>query len=685
MLELAAPVIQAPPGAQHLPYPPARREALLRLARGVTPRERITVSQWADANRIISSKQGAEHGEWRTSRNPLLREPMDSLATPGVTALMFPIQLGKSEILLNGLGYMMTQQPGPAMLCYPSEISLKKGLLQKVQPMLEETPAVRATLTSLASRESSNTQTFKDFAGGQLWLEHAGSPVRLKSNTVAWLGVDELDAFAVNLVGGDDPVLMLAGRTSAYPGQAVELYVSTPDLRATSRILELFERGDQRHYHLPCPHCGEMQPLVWGGLKWSTIVRSDTPRRAWYVCRECGGEIQEFSKTDMMAAGQWVAHNPGAISGIRSYTANCLYYPIGLGPRWATLAQMWLDVQGDQARLKTFVNDRLAEPWEDKSARNVKPNVVADRAEPYPLRTAQPGVLAITAGVDTQDDRLEVQIVGWGRGRRFWVLDYLVLPGDPALPTVWDALADLLGRPIQHASGALMSVEATSIDMLGHRTEHVKNFVRGRRVRRAMASFGSPHANAQILGRAKLQDVTWRGKTDKRGVHVYQLGTVNAKHVLYAALAADHEAHQAWLQAPDSEDKPAAPDLLCHFSQDLPDGYFPGLISEVFNPGKNRFEKRRGSVRNEPLDTWVHAYAATHHPELRIHRYREADWALREARLKARGPQMDPGSSAPMPAAPDDGAAALPAPPQAARSPESYLAAVARVRRQRRG
>lgn len=639
MIEPLSPVIQAPQGAQYLPYLPGRREGLLRLARGVTPRERLTVSQWADGNRVISSKTGGEHGDWQTSRNPLLREPMDSVATPGITALMFPIQLGKSEVLLNGLGYMMTQQPGPAMICYPSEISLRKGYQQKIAPLLDECPAVRQTLTSVSSRESANSIQYKDFAGGFVSLEHAGSPVRLKSASVCWLGIDELDSFVTHLVGGDDPVQMLLGRVSAFDGQAVVTFVSTPDLRATSRILELFERGDQRHYHLPCPHCGELQPLVWGGLKWSTIVRSDTPRRAWYVCRECGGEIQEFAKTDMMAAGQWVAHNPGAVSGIRSYTANCLYYPIGLGPRWATLAQMWLDVQGDQARLKTFVNDRLAEPWEDKSARNVKPNVVADRAEPYPLRTAQPGVLAITAGVDTQDDRLEVQIVGWGRGRRFWVLDYLVLPGDPALPTVWDALADLLGRPIQHASGALMGVEATSIDMLGHRTEHVKNFVRSRRVRRAMASFGSPQANAQILGRAKLQDVTWRGKTDKRGVHVYQLGTVNAKHVLYAALAADHEAQQTWLQAPDSDDKPAAPDLLCHFSQDLPDGYFPGLISEVFNPGKNRFEKRRGSVRNEPLDTWVHAYAATHHPELRIHRFKEVDWAAREARLLARVPQ----------------------------------------------
>lgn len=646
---------------QPLPHPNVRLLAFRVLARNTAPRVRPTVSEWADANRIVSTKQAGEigAGEWRTDRNPILREPMDALGRPGDVVLMFPIQLGKSEIMLNDLGYTMTEDPCPIMFCYPGEVSLNKGVLQKIQPMLDSTPRVRAALTSVASREASNTRTFKDFAGGQLWIEHAGSPARLKSSTVRKLRVDELDEVAANLTGGDDPVEMLNGRTSAYPSTYSRCYVSTPQMRSTSRIFQLFEKGDQRHYHVPCPHCGEMQPLQWSGLKWTTVVHADQPRRAWYVCRECGAEIPEHAKTDMMAAGRWVPHNPGAEPGIRSYTANGLYYPIGLGPSWARLAQMWLDVQGDPARLKTFVNDRLAEPWEDKRTAHVRANIVQERAEPYPLRTAPAGVLCVTAGVDTQDDRLEVHVIGWGRGRAFWVIDYVVLPGDPALPDVWVALADLLNRPIAHAGGALLSVEATSIDMLGHRTEHVKHFVRQRRVRRAMASFGAAQNNAPLLGRARLQDVTWRGKTDRRGVHVFPIGTVSAKHDLYAALAADHDAHQAWLTAPDDDDKPAAAPVRCHFSADLPDTYWGGLISEVFNPSKNRYEKRRGAIRNEPLDTWVHAYAATHHPELRLHRYREADWDRRAAELAARSPRAPED-------APAAGAGAAPPPPVAA-------------------
>ena len=165
-----------------------------------------------------------------------------------------------------------------------------------------------------------------------------------------------------------------------------------------------------------------------------------------------------------------------------------------------------------------------------------------------------------------------------------------------------------------------------------------------------MASFGAKAATAPILGRAKLQDVTWQGKTDRRGVHVYQIGAVDAKHDLFAALAADHDRWQAWLQLPDDDDKPAHPELHCNISADLGDEYFAGLVSEVYNPSKARYEKRRGGVRNEPLDTWVHAYAASYHPELRLHAARAADWDRWEEKLLARAPVPVDGNSTETPA-----------------------------------
>lgn len=584
------------------------------IARAIAPRRPLTVSEWADAERVLSSKGSATPGRWRTSKNPPLREPMDCLSarsTVRVVVLMFPIQFGKTEVAVNALGYTMDHNPGPVMVCLPGEVSMNKWVAQKLNPMLDETPAAQRALTSVASRDSSNTRTFKDFAGGQLYLEHAGSPSRLKSTSVRTLIVDELDEFSANLQGGDDPVAMLDGRTSAFPSTYKRLYISTPQIRGLSRTEALWLKSDQRRYHVPCPHCGHEQPLEWGGLHWSP-----DGRHCWYGCRECGACIEEHHKPAMIAAGRWVAENPGART--RGYHINCLYYAFGLGPRWIDLVEMWRDAQNDPAKLKTFINDRLAEPWEDPAMRAVKHNVIADRAEPYRLRTAPDGVLAITAGVDTQDNRLAVHITGWGRGMAAWTIDYVELPGDPADDAVWVALTELLNRPIEHVTGALMRVEAVAIDAGGHRTEAVKAYVRKRLVRRALAIFGAVPNNAPVLSKGKLQDINWRGQVDKRGVTTHHVGTVAIKHLLYSRLSTD-------------ADK-AADARLVHFSDELPPEYFTGVVSETYNPTKNRFDKRTG-VRNEPLDTWVYSYAATHHPELRLHRLTKVDWDARELRL----------------------------------------------------
>lgn len=589
------------------------------LARALRPRKPLGVSQWADEHMRLSSKGSSVPGRWQTDRNPPLREPMDCLSARAVVrdvVCMFPIQFGKTMIAANGLAYCMDYNPGPIMVALPGEASMNKWIAQKLNPMIEVCEPVRRALTSTASRDSANQRTFKDFAGGQLYIEHAGSPQRLKSTSVRFLIVDEIDEFPEQLSSGDDPVKMLDGRTSSFPTTYKRLYISTPGIAGLSRIARMYEKSDQRRYHVPCPHCGHMQPLLWSGLTWSQDAK-----HAWYACRECGAAIEEHEKAAMIAAGQWVAENPE--SPIRGYTINCLYYQFGLGPRWADLVREWLDAQNDPAALKTFINDRLAETWEDPGMRAVKHNVVADRAEPYPLRRAPRRVLAITAGVDTQDNRLAVQIIGWGRGLTAWTLDYIELPGDPAEEAVWLALTDLLNRPIEHEAGGTLRVLATAIDAGGHRTEAVKHYVRQRHIARPMCIFGAVRNNAPVLSKPSLVDVTWRGRTDKRGISIFHVGTVAAKHLLYSRLSAD------------ADPTKQVETRQLHFSEDLGAAYFHGLVSEVYNPVKNRFEKR--VTRNEPLDTWVYGYAAAHHPELRLHRATKFDWDAREAQVLGGG------------------------------------------------
>lgn len=601
-------------------YASARTVLAETLARALAPRKPLTVSQWADLNRRTSSKGSAIVGQWVTDRNPPLREPMDCMSARSTVkdvVLMFPIQFGKTEVAINTVGYGIEHDPGPMMVCLPGEVSMNKWISQKLQPMLDETASVRAVLTSTASRDGANRREFKDFAGGQLYLEHAGSPSRLKSASVRRLIVDEFDEFANNFPGGDDPGDMLDGRTSAFPGTYKRLYISSPQIKGMSRTEAKWLKSDQRRFNVPCPHCGHEQHLEWAGLKWGPRM-DGVVTGVHYVCQDCGALIDEHHKPDMIRAGRWVAENPGA--RMRGYHINCLYYQIGLGPRWADLVEMWLDAQGDPAKLKTFVNDRLAEPWEDPAMRNIRHNAIADRAEPYALRTAPASVLAVTAGVDTQDNRLAVQLVGWGEGMKFWVIDYIEIPGDPADDPVWVALTELLNQPIQREDGALLRLEAYANDMGGHRTEAVKAYVRSNRVRRPMAIFGATANNAPVLAKPRPADVTWRGVNDKRGVFTYQVGTVNAKHWLYGRLSTDAE------KAPE--------DRNTHFTDQLPPEYFAGLVSETYNPAKNRFEKKRGA-RNEPLDTWVYAFAAAHHPELRLHRKTRSEWDVIARRLEA--------------------------------------------------
>lgn len=596
------------------------------VSRALAPRKPMTVSEWADAKRYLSSKTSPKPGRWRTSNSPHLREPMDCMSVRSPVqeiALMFPIQSAKSEFETNTLGYIMDQAPGPVMVCLPGEVSMNKWVNQKLNPLIEETPAVREALTSTNSRNAANQKEFKDFAGGQLYVEHAGSPARLKSTTVRYLLVDEFTEFANNLKSGDDPAAMLDGRTSAFPTRYKRAYVSTPGVRGLCRITEKWERSDQRLRHVECPHCRHSQPMEWDGLKWSTD-RGGNVTAAWYVCRDCGTMIEEHHKHQMLkdvadgGTARWVATYPDRKT--RGYHINCLYYPLGLGPSWVQCAQQFLDAQGDPAKLKTFINDRLAEPWEDKSLKAVKSNILQDRAEPYPLRVAPLGVIWITAGVDTQDDRLECQIVGWGRGLQAWTLDYAVLWGDPQQDDVWVQLTDLLNRPVEHACGAMLPVSATAIDGRGHRTQAVKDYVRKGLIRRPMAIYGAKATNALPLGRPKLEDVDHKGKTDADGsLRTWQVGTIAIKHTFFRRLASDAEQPdkaKRWVRFPDALER----------------SYFAGLVSETYDPTKGRYRKKSGA-RNEPLDTWVYAYAATHHPELRLHRHARADWDADERRI----------------------------------------------------
>lgn len=583
--------------------------------RAIRPKAPLSVSEWADANRVLSGEGSAEAGAWKTSRTPYLREIMDALSEESPVrkvVFMKSSQVGGTEAGSNWLGYIMTHAKGPVAIVMPTEKSLQDWMSQKFDPMAKDTPAIADVLATRSNRAGDNSAFRKRFTGGIFYAKTAGSTAELKSTSLRYALADEIDEYDWSTMQGD-PLGLLEVRLTTFHDRKL-FVVSTPTMKDASRIEEQFELGDQRRFMVPCPHCDERQHLKWPNLRWKKDGRHCS--HAWYICEHCGGEINEHQKAAMLAQGRWLGHNPEGLW--RSYHINALYSPIGLGLSWAELVDEWIEAQDDPSKLMRFVNTRLGETWADRS-HDLKPNALIARAEPYALRSIPMGCLVLTAGVDTQDDRLEIQIIGHGRDDKQWVIDYHVIPGSPAEQRVWDALADYLNAEFTNAFGRAMRIEASAIDTGGHHTHDVYAFIRSNRVRRCVAIKGASQTGRVILGKPSHQDVNWRGQTIKKGVALYTVGTDTAKHLIYARLNGDADKDPA--------------DRKMHFSTELEPQYFDGLVSETYNPRKNRWELKKGK-RNEPLDTRVYAIAASHHPELYLHKWRPSDWMRRSMMIE---------------------------------------------------
>ena len=580
------------------------------------PKSPLTVSEWADKHRLLTSEGSAEAGEWRTSRVPYLREIMDALSEDSPArkvVFMKSSQVGGTEAGANWIGYIMAHAKGPVAIVMPTEKALNDWMSQKFDPMGASTPAVRDVLATRSNRAGDNSASRKRFVGGIFYAKTAGSTAELKSTSLRYAIADEVDEYDWTTLQGN-PLELLEVRQKTFHDRKL-FVVSSPTVKDASRIEEQFELGDQRRYMVPCPHCGERQHLVWANIRWHAVKGRVT--RAWYNCHECGAEIDEHQKPAMLAAGKWQPHNPDGLW--RSYHINALYAPIGIGENWCELAERWLLAQNDLTKLIAFINTALGETWADRS-RDIKPNVLLARAEPYDLRTVPPGCLVITAGVDVQDDRLEIQITGWGRHDRSWVLDYHVLPGSPSDDKLWMRLAEYInGAAFENCRGKTLRIEATAIDTGGHHTHMVYAFVRSGAIKRAIACKGASTPGRIILGKPSKQDVNLRGQTLKKGVSLYLVGTDTAKALLYGRLH-------------DDTDKPAD-ERKVHFSHRLEDWYYDQLVSETYNPRRQRWELKKGK-RNEALDTWVLSLAASHHSELYLHKWKKTDWDRRAAMLE---------------------------------------------------
>ena len=632
----------------------ARQLAYHAARRAVRPKQYLTVSEWADKNRQLAKEGSAEPGQWKTSRAPYQREIMDALSEESKcreVVFMASSQIGKTEIGSNFLGYIIDHAKGPVAVVMPTEKALKDWFSQKFDPMAEVTPAVRDNMAGRSNKSGDNSAERKKFVGGILYAKTAGSTADLKSTSLRYAILDEVDEYDWSTNQGD-PIELARVRLRTFHDRKL-LIVSSPTVKDASKIEALFEGGDQRRFMLACPHCGERQHLQWSQMSWRKIGTSKVVSHAWYNCKECGGHIEEHQKTAMMAAGEWEAHNPDA--PYRSYHINALYAPMGLGDSWLAMVNVWLEIQDKPEKLMVFCNTYLGESWADRT-HDIKPNILIERAENYALGTVPRGCLILTAGIDVQsgaDARLEIQVVGHGPGNRTWVIETHVIQSNPALDATWDDLAVYLNRTFPNEFGHALPIAASAIDSGGHHTHEVYHFVRSRRAKRCIAIKGRSTKGGSILGKPSKQDVKWNKVVDKRGVELYSVGTDTIKATLYARLNADGE---------NGEDGLAKGpiDRMVHFSQELEPAYFDQLVSETYDPKKNLWVKKAGK-RNEALDTWGYAYAAAQHPEINVTKKKKYEWDRLQLQLE---------SSAPVEAAPSSVTPQKTASPQARAKPK---------------
>ncbi len=556
----------------------ARADFYGTLSRCLRPRKQLTVSTWADKNRKLSSKASGEPGDWRTDRTPYLREVMDvlSVTSPVQRAvLMFAAQIGKTEVGMNWVGYVMAHAPAPMLVVVPTLEVRKRWVRQRLDPMLSETPALRELVDGKRSRDSGNSEDMKDFPGGILVLGGANSPASLSSMPIRYVLCDEVDRFPWEVGQEGDPLGLVDERTKTFPRRKV-LLVSTPTIKGASRIEMEYLKSDMRQYHVPCPHCGEFQVLHWkhpdGRYGLTHLAASG---RVVYTCSECGSHIDEHHKPAMLARGRWIPRHPER--PVRGYQLSGLYSPLGLGFTWAEIWDKWTEAHGDTAKLKRFVNTTLAEVWEE-AGDSIEDISLISRLEDYPEKLP---VLARTAWVDVQKDRLEMSVIDWGDHEESWLHDHVILPGDTAQQDVWDALADEVDG---------LGLDAMGVDA-GYNAPQVHAFVLNKKW--CYATKGMPGMQRAIVDDEQTRRKRLR-KRLRRKVVVEPIGVDSAKALIYARL---------------KQDKPGKGTVHFPRRPAFDDEYFAQVASEKLVPrvrGTRPYQEWvQTRPRNEALDCLV--------------------------------------------------------------------------------
>jgi len=610
-------------------------------SRGIRPDPNLTVSEWADRHRWLSSRASAEPGRYRTARTPYMREIMDALS-PGSphqrVVFMKAAQVGATEAGNCFIGFVMHHAPGPMLAVQPTVELAKRNSRQRIDPLIEESPELRERIKPARSRDAGNTMLSKEFAGGILIMTGANSAVGLRSTPARYIFLDEVDAYPASADEEGDPVSLAEARSLTFAHRRKVFLVSTPTIRGLSRIEREFEASDQRRYHVPCPHCDHVQWLKFEKLRWD----KGQPENAEYHCEGCDTPIAEHHKTAMLEAGEWRATAEPEDPGTVGYHLSALYSPVGwLG--WARIARAHEAARGSDEAMRAFRNTVLGETWME-TGEAPDWQRLAERRETWAPGTVPAGGLFLTAGADVQKDRIEADVWAWGRGLESWLVDHIVIEGGPGDPGCWQHLTDLLGRTWAHESGQHLTIARFAIDS-GFETSAVYGWARQVGFAQVAPVKGLEGFNrASPVTGPTYVDATLGGKRLRRGARLWSVATSTFKAETYRFLRQDR---------PTVEDIAAGasfPAGTVHLPSWVDAEWLKQLTAEQLVTVKSRrgfskLEWQKLRERNEALDCRVYARAAAWIAG--ADRWPEARWADLEDQLGvAKTDETDAGPGA---------------------------------------
>ena len=555
----------------------------------LAPPPLLTVSEWADANRILSTESSAEPGKWRTDRAPYQREIMDAVTQDEVekVVIMSSSQGGKSEMINCIIGYYIDLDPCPMLMVQPTGDMAEDYSKRRISGLIRDTKVLTEKVADSKSRDVDNTILMKSFPGGFLAMGGANSPAGLASRPIRILFCDEVDRYPDSAGTEGDPIQLAEKRTTTFWNRK-KIYTSTPGTKGVSRIEFEYLGGTQEQWSKQCPHCG--QPIfinIYGMIyKHEQDVKGNyTVDDIVFRCPACLEEYDEY--TWKAQPGEWIAGNPDA-KKVRSFRWNSFISP---WCTWNELISEYLKVKDDPELYKVFVNTVLGETYEVKGEIENEEFLVK-RREQYAAELPD-GVLFLTSGVDTQDRWLEYEITGWGKGEESWGIKHGIVMGAPDRKETWQAIDDILKATYYFADGLGLTVACACIDSGGHYTSKVYEYAKKNESRRFFAIKGQGGAGTPLIYRIT--------RTKKENAALIIVGVDEGKTAVINSLK---------VQTPGP--------FYCHFpaNADYDVAYFKGLISERQVPRKYKgrvtmgWEKVSPEARNEPFDLRNYARVA---------------------------------------------------------------------------